>query len=141
MRDAHHLAQALVRQRTEERAHRGLGQDARKDVDDAPDEPYTLERGAEKIGCGRALGKETGRIIGGERNAQEGFQGLAVVVGRIFEEIVERVPEAGLPKHLERRACHPAVDVHLLSSAILGQTLRNRCLDLTQCLVAEQDHI
>ena len=76
----------------------------------------------------------------GLKNVQEELDSFAIGIRRVVGEVVERVPEAGLPKHLERRACHPAVDVHLLSSAILGQTLRNRCLDLTQCLVAEQDH-
>ena len=47
------------------------------------------------------------------RNVQEELDSFAVGIRRVVGEVVERVPEAGLPNELERCATHPREHVKL----------------------------
>ena len=47
----------------------------------------------------------------GLTNVQEELDSFAIGIRRVVGEVVERVPEAGLPQHLQRRSAHPSVDI------------------------------
>ena len=57
-------------------------------------------------------------------DSQVHLDGLAVLVRRVFIEVVERITKPGLPEHLQGHACHPAVDIQL-RRAVRGNTLRD----------------
>ena len=54
----------------------------------------------------------------GLKNVQEELDSFAVGIRRVFGEVVERVPEAGLPQHLQRRSAHPSVDIDFLGNSV-----------------------
>ena len=65
----------------------------------------------------------------GRGNLQEVLERLAVRVGGILDEVVERVPKASLSEHLECGARHPAVNVNSLPG-ILVHAFCDACTEL-----------
>ena len=83
-----------------------------------------LESGPEELegAIYRAASEEfktsKGEIL--DADVQEHLQGFSVWVSRVLDEVVEGVSQAGLPKDLEGRPCHPRIHVKDLWTPVRG---------------------